>query len=188
MKSDATLIKEFLDGSYVSFNELYNRHHTKIKSVIYNKVKDQEAASDFAQETWIKIINSLKAGKYNEMSSFIGWTVIMAKNLVGDQFRKDKNIRSYSIDDCSDKNYTLYNIESASTNYVRNEDHKLMNDLVGKLAPVQQQVIKDNIYNDYSFKDIAEKYKISINTALGRKRYAINNLRRMYYIIQNSNI
>jgi RNA polymerase sigma factor (sigma-70 family) len=184
MKSDKILIEEYYHGNEKSFEILFLRHKSHVFSYIQCIVKDRDLANDFFQDTWIKVINSLKAGKYTEQGKFIGWVRFVAKNLIGDYFRKENKLHIQNI---SDKEYLIDNTvvwDLFTEKIEKQEDNRVIRMLIDKLNPDQRQVLMDVVFEGSSFKEVADKYKISINTALGRKRYAIKNLRTTYHKYQ----
>jgi len=180
MKSDEFLINDFLNGDLKGFETLFKRHRSSLYRYILKIIKDKELADDFCQDTWLKVFNSIKSGKYNEQGKFINWVKFLAKNLIGDYFRKVKKYPTISV------SYYGYSIENQFSydlfdNAIeRQEDLNIISELVNNLNHDQNKVILAVIFNDQSFKEFSQDNKLSINTALGRKRYAIKNLRKMY--------
>ncbi len=184
--SEAELIRSYLDGNEHSLCQLINRHKHKIFGFIISKIQDRDLAEDVFQDTFIKVINTLKRGKYNEEGKFLPWVMRIAHNLVIDHFRKsnrmpkfdtktDFDIFSVIKDEC-------LNVES---NLIKDQIEDDVKSLVKELPDDQREVLEMRIYNEYSFKEIAYKTDVSINTALGRMRYALINLRK---IIEERNI
>ncbi|MDA3894035.1 MAG: sigma-70 family RNA polymerase sigma factor [Salinivirgaceae bacterium] len=179
--SDYDLIKQYLGGNQSSFEFLINRHKSKVFSYILMVVKNRELAEDIFQDTFIKVIKSLHSGKYNEEGRFVSWVMRIAHNLVIDFYRKDKHLKTVSDDDTevplfNSAKYSDLNIEQELVVEQVHEDVKI---LVEKLPEEQKEVVKLRYYYDLSFKEIAEHTNVSINTALGRMRYAIINMRKL---------
>lgn len=181
---DRDLITEYISGNEKAFEVLLTRHKDKIYRFIYMKLRNQELANDVFQETFVKIIKTLKVGSYNEEGKFLSWAMRIAHNLVIDHFRKASKVRMISE---SSSNYDDFNIFSTLSQTDKNmeqsmsheELEKQMVELIDYLPETQRAILKMRIFQDMSFKDIAESEDISINTALGRMRYALINLRKM---------
>jgi RNA polymerase sigma-70 factor (ECF subfamily) len=181
---DRDLITEYIGGNEKAFEVLLARHKDKIYRFIYMKLRNQELANDVFQETFVKIIKTLKVGSYNEEGKFLPWAMRIAHNLVIDHFRKASKVRMISE---SSSNYDDFNIFSTLSQTDKNmeqsmsheELEKQMVELIDYLPETQRAILKMRIFQDMSFKDIAESEDISINTALGRMRYALINLRKM---------
>lgn len=181
---DRDLITEYISGNEKAFKVLLTRHKDKIYRFIYMKLRNQELANDVFQETFVKIIKTLKVGSYNEEGKFLPWAMRIAHNLVIDHFRKASKVRMISE---SSSNYDDFNIFSTLSQTDKNmeqsmsheELEKQMVELIDYLPETQRAILKMRIFQDMSFKDIAESEDISINTALGRMRYALINLRKM---------
>ena len=180
LKSDQDLIHQYIQGNETCLEELVRRHKSKIYTSIYLLVKDSYLAEDIFQDTFIKVINTLKAGKYNEEGKFLPWVMRIAHNLVIDYFRKEKrtplvtNVDGFDIFDV-----LQFNEESVEDRMVREQTHKDLKALIHLLPSEQKEVLIMRHYGELSFKEIAEITEVSINTALGRMRYALNNLRKM---------
>ena len=177
---DQVLIKKFLSGDNNSFEILLNRHKSKIFGYIMSKVKNSEVANDIFQDTFIKIINSLKRGRYNEVGKFLPWIFRIAHNLIIDHFRRQKNKNillkrdNFDIlDFVEDSSITIEN------SLIREEVYSDLKSLVELLPKSQKEVIHLRYFEEKSFKEIAKFCNISINTALGRMRYALINLRKL---------
>jgi RNA polymerase sigma factor (sigma-70 family) len=179
--SDQELIQQYLSGNNIAIENLINRHRTKVFTYIVLVVKNQQLAEDIFQDTFIKVIRSLVDGKYKDNGRFVSWVIRIAHNLIIDHFRKEKQINTLSNDDYeadifnskkfSDQNIEDLMIKDQITNDVRQ--------LVDELPEEQKQVILLRHYGGLSFKEIAEQTDVSINTALGRMRYALINLRKL---------
>ena len=184
---DYELVTKFIEGDQNSLELLINRHKNRVYTYILLIVKDQQLAEDIFQDTFIKVINSLKRGKYKEKGIFVSWVVRIAHNLIIDYFRKSKHLRTYSSEDgemdvFNSKKLADENIEDILIHDQISSDVRKLVDL---LPNEQKEVILLRHYGGLSFKEIAEQTNVSINTALGRMRYALINLRK---IIEEKNI
>lgn len=179
-KSDQDLVHQYLQGHEPSLEELIRRHKTKIYTSIYLLVKDSYLAEDIFQDTFIKVINTLKAGKYNEEGKFLPWVIRIAHNLVIDHFRKEKRAPVVTTVEGFDIFEVLkFYDESTEDKLIREQTHRDLRELIHLLPPEQKEVLIMRHYGELSFKEISEITDVSINTALGRMRYALNNLRKM---------
>lgn len=181
---DRDLISAYITGNERAFEVLLARHKDKIYRFIYMKLRNQELSNDVFQETFVKIINTLKIGSYNEEGKFLPWAMRIAHNLVIDHFRRTSKVRMISESSSSKDDYNIFNTLSQTDKSVLesmsyDELEKQMVDLIEYLPDTQRDILKMRIFQDMSFKDIAESEDISINTALGRMRYALINLRKM---------
>ncbi|WP_295653611.1 sigma-70 family RNA polymerase sigma factor [uncultured Mucilaginibacter sp.] len=179
-KSDQDLIHLYITGTEAGLSELIRRYQGKIYTSIYLLVKDEELAEDIFQDTFIKVIHTLKAGRYNEEGKFLPWVIRIAHNLVIDHFRKEK--RTPVINNGDD--FDIFEVlgrydESTEDRLVREQTYKDLKTLIHLLPSEQKEVLIMRHYGDLSFKEIADITDVSINTALGRMRYALNNLRKM---------
>ncbi len=180
LQSDQDLIHLYVNGNEGGLVELLRRYQSKIYTSIYLLVKDEDLAEDIFQDTFIKVINTLKAKKYNEEGKFLPWVSRIAHNLVIDHFRREKRAPMINNGDDFDIFEVLGNYdESMEDRLVREQTHKDLKTLIQKLPSEQKEVLLMRHFGDMSFKDIAEITGVSINTALGRMRYALNNLRKM---------
>ena len=177
---DAVLVREYASGNEWALAQLIERHQSRIFSFIFSKVKDRDLSDDLFQETFIKVINTIRKDNYNEEGKFLPWVLRIAHNLVIDHFRKSNKVQfqrdqeEYSI--FSRVEDPAMNIESQMiTEQIEDDLHTL----ILRLPDDQQEIIRLRLYDDLSFKEIAELSGISINTALGRMRYAVINLRKM---------
>jgi RNA polymerase sigma factor (sigma-70 family) len=179
--NDNELVQRFIEGDQNSLEILIHRHKSRVYSYILLIVKNQELAEDIFQETFIKVIRSLKRGKYVENGKFISWVLRISHNLIIDHFRKEKlqgtiSNDSLEIDVFNSRKFSEETIEDQMVN------NQILNEvkyLVKELPEDQQQVIFMRHYMGLSFKEIAEQTGVSINTALGRMRYALINLRKL---------
>jgi len=179
--SDNELVQQFIKGDQKSLEILINRHKGRIFSYILLIVKNQELAEDIFQETFIKVIRSLKRGKYVENGKFVSWVLRIGHNLIIDHFRKVKLQGTVSNDstDIDIFNSQKFSEETVEDQMVIDQILNDVKDLVKELPEDQQQVIYMRHYMGLSFKEIAEQTDVSINTALGRMRYALINLRKL---------
>ncbi len=179
-KSDQDLVHQYIQGHESSLEELIRRHKTKIYTSIYLLVKDSYLAEDIFQDTFIKVINTLKAGKYNEEGKFLPWVIRIAHNLVIDHFRKEKRTPVVTTVEGFDIFEVLkFYDESTEDKMIREQTHRDLRELIHLLPAEQKEVLIMRHYGELSFKEISEITDVSINTALGRMRYALNNLRKM---------
>jgi len=181
---DAQLVSNYVNGCEKSLEILVNKHKFKLYNFIYSKVLNKDNAEDLFQETFIKVIKTLKRGVYNEEGKFLPWIMRIAHNLVIDFFRKNKRFPSF------DKNekYDIFQLIKDENPSIEKHliDKQILKDLkkiIIKLPQDQKEVLNMRLYKEMSFKEISETTGVSINTALGRMRYAIINLRKL--IIEN---
>ena len=180
IKSDQDLIKSYLSGNETAFEILIAKHKDKVFAFILSKIKNYNLSHDIFQDTFIKVINSLKRGKYNEEGKFVPWVMRIAHNLVIDHCRMQKKTRSIA----PTKDFDIFDVisdndKNAEENMIDNQISSDVRKLIEKLPEDQKEVLKMRYYRDLSFKEIAEITDVSINTALGRMRYAIINLRKL---------
>lgn len=178
--SDQELIHLYISGNEGGLTELIRRYQSKIYTSIYLLVKDEYLAEDIFQDTFIKVINTLKAGKYNEEGKFLPWVARIAHNLVIDHFRREKRTPLVS----NGEDFDIFDVlghcdESMEDRMIREQTYTDLKKLIHLLPSEQKEVLIMRHYGDLSFKQIADITDVSINTALGRMRYALNNLRRM---------
>ncbi|MGY3053497.1 RNA polymerase sigma factor (sigma-70 family) [Pedobacter sp. UYEF25] len=178
--NEQELVRLYITGNELALEELIIRHKTKIFTSIYLMVKDQYLAEDIFQEAFIKVINTLRSGKYNEEGKFLPWVMRIAHNLVIDHFRKEKRTPVITSSDSLDVLNTLHCYdENIEEKMLKEQGHKDLKSLIRNLPEEQKEVLLMRHYADLSFKDIAYVTDVSINTALGRMRYALSNLRKM---------
>jgi len=178
--NDQDLIKLYLNGEESVLEELLRRHKSKIYTSIYLLVKDQYLAEDIFQDAFIKVINTLRSGKYNEEGKFLPWVMRIAHNLVIDYFRREKRAPVITSADGTDVFSTLqFFEENAEDRILREQTHMDLRSMIRLLPEDQKEVLIMRHYADLSFKEIADLTGVSINTALGRMRYALSNLRKM---------
>lgn len=178
--TDQVLIKNYINGNERSFEILLDRHRNKVYTHIYLMVRDNDLADDIFQDAFIKVINTLKCGKYNEEGKFLPWVIRIAHNLVIDHFRKAKKMPKVREDDEYSPFATIeLDDPNVQDEMITEQIHADLKDLVELLPDEQKEMIVLRHYMGMSFKDIAERTNVSINTALGRMRYALINLRKM---------
>jgi len=181
--TDEMLVDMYIKGNDNAFDVLMKRYESKVYSYIYYSVKNQEMAEDLFQEVFMKIIVRLRSGKYQENGKFYAWVMRVAHNLIIDTFRKETDEKIISNDETEQD---LFNDPSLAVNDNREQEmiqEQMVSDikeLIAKLPENQRQVLLMRYYEDMSFKEIAQQTNCSINTALGRMRYALINLKKMY--------
>jgi len=180
-KTDYELVQEFIGGSQSGIEILIKRHKNRVYTYIMLMVKNGQLAEDIFQDTFIKVIHSLKAGKYKDNGRFLSWVIRIAHNLVIDHFRKEKQMNMLSNDDTvvdlfNNRKLADKNVEE---NLIYDQVCNDIRALIEKLPDDQKEVILLRHYGDLSFKEIADQTGVSINTALGRMRYALINLRKL---------
>lgn len=178
---DNILIQQYLVGNNEAFETLLSRYKQRIYSFIYSKVKDRELTDDIFQDTFIKVIKTLKKGTYNDEGRFLSWVMRIAHNLIVDHFRRKQRMPKYESHNAEkDVFYRVseptQNIEDFLINTQIKED---LNALILELPDNQYEVLHMRLYQDMSFKEIAERTNVSINTSLGRMRYGLINLRKL---------
>jgi len=178
--SDKELISAYISGKESCINEIIQRHQARVLGYIVMSVKDRDIAEDIFQDTFIKVINKLKVGAYVEEGKFISWVLRIAHNLVIDHFRRTSRVRMVR----SNSEFDIFNTievfdENAEDKIIEKQTHDKVRSLVELLPDTQREVLKMRHYSEMSFKDIAETTGVSINTALGRMRYALINLRKL---------
>ncbi len=181
IQTDNELIRQFIDGRQSSIEELIHRYKNQVYTYINLLVKNQALAEDILQDSFIKVIKSLKTGKYQENGKFLSWVLRISHNLVIDHYRKAKQINTISNDryDTDLFNSTKFSDDTIEDKMIDNQITDEVKALIEQLPDDQKQVIYLRHYADLSFKEIAEQTNVSINTALGRMRYALINLRKM---------
>tara|TARA_A100001035_G_scaffold74102_1_gene56807 strand:- start:320 stop:907 length:588 start_codon:yes stop_codon:yes gene_type:complete len=180
VKSDKILVCNYLNGCNQSFEKLLTRHKNRVFGFIMSKIKNKDLADDLFQDTFVKVVNSLQKGKYNEEGKFLPWVMRIAHNLIIDHFRREKKNKKISNSSDFDIFDFISNGErTQDEDMIRKRVYKDLNDLVEFLPSNQKNVLKMRYYEDLSFKKISQKTDVSINTALGRMRYAILNLRNL---------
>ncbi|HQV51869.1 MAG: sigma-70 family RNA polymerase sigma factor [Flavobacteriales bacterium] len=180
VSTDQQLVRAYLEGSEAAFETLLLRHKRKVWSHVYLLVRDRELTEDIFQEAFIKVVNTLKNGKYNEEGKFLPWVIRIAHNLVIDHFRRNKKMKLVRSNEDHDVFATIAqpgkNVEQRMVNVQIDAD---VRKLIESLPDEQREVVIMRTYLSMSFKEISEQTDVSINTALGRMRYALINMRRM---------
>lgn len=179
--SDKELIRKYLEGNHVALEKLISKHEKRIFAYIFMVVKDKDIAEDIFQDAFIKVINTLRAGNYKEEGKFLQWVMRISHNLIIDHFRREKRIPviNNSSDDFDIFDTIQMEAPSVEEAMVTEQIHKDVRQIVEFLPDEQKEVLKMRHYGNMSFKDIAEQTDVSINTALGRMRYALINLRKL---------
>jgi RNA polymerase sigma factor (sigma-70 family) len=182
--SDKELVSIYLDGKMNALETLVSRHRDRIYTFIISKVRQQALAEDIFQDTFFKVINSLKKGKYNEEGKFLPWVMRIAHNLVIDHFRKAKRMPIAGKPKNDEDTFDIFDVigngeQSKEEVMMVGEQHDQLRLMIQELPEEQKEVLMMRHYEELSFKEIAEKTGVSINTALGRMRYALINLRKM---------
>lgn len=179
-RSDYELVQAYINGEREVFDTLVARHQQKLYNYIYSVVKDRDASDDIFQETFIKVINVLRSGTYREEGKFVQWIMRIAHNLTIDYFRKEQKMKYVRSNDEVNVFDVIGNFEdSIETVIIKKQINKDIRSLIKQLPEEQRRVLIMRHYADMSFKEIAEKTGVSINTALGRMRYALLNMRRL---------
>ena len=179
--SDSELVSLYIRGDEKAFEKLVLRHKSRIYTTIYLIVKDQYVAEDLMQDTFIKSVDTIKSGRYNEEGKFLPWIIRIAHNLAIDYFRRDKRYPNVVFEDGSNVFNTLdFSEDSVESIQIRQETHEQLREMIQRLPDVQRQVLIMRHYEDMSFQEIADATGVSINTALGRMRYALINLRKQF--------
>jgi len=177
---DAVLVKNYLNGDESALSSLIERHQSKIYGFIYSKINDRDLSDDIFQDTFIKVIKTLKTKSYNEEGKFLPWVMRIAHNLVVDYFRKAKKMPFLrETEEFSIFNYMTDNSQTIENQMISDQVEVDLTRLLNELPDDQKEVILMRMYQDLSFKEIAELTGVSINTALGRMRYALLNLRKI---------
>ena len=179
--SDTILIAEFISGNSKSFSILLDRYQKRVYGFIFSKIQDPDLADDIFQDTFIKVIKNLRLGKYNDEGRFLSWVIRIAHNLIMDHYRKTKRIpkqeskiENFDVLDCLVEKSS--SVEESLIKMQINTDLSL---LIEELPENQKEVLRMRLFQDMSFKEIGDHTGVSINTALGRMRYAVINLRKM---------
>ncbi|KAF0130361.1 MAG: RNA polymerase sigma-70 factor [Bacteroidetes bacterium] len=179
--SDKELVESYLNGNQSSFEILLNRHQSRVFAYIHMLVKDRQLADDIFQDTFIKVIRTLKGGSYNEEGKFIQWVMRIAHNLIIDHFRKAKRLpmTDSAPDDFRIADQLGLSDKSIEEHIITEQIHEDIRKMIDFLPEEQREVLYLRLYSEMSFKDIADMTNVSINTALGRMRYALINMRKM---------
>lgn len=178
--NESELVSAYIRGDENAFNILVDRYKAKIYTTIYLVVKDPYIAEDLMQDTFIKAVKTLRSGRYNEEGKFLPWILRIAHNLAIDHFRRAKRYPSVVFEDGSSVFNSLnFSEGSVETKQVKKETHDHLRSLIKQLPDQQREVLIMRHYEEMSFQEIADATGVSINTALGRMRYALINLRKM---------
>lgn len=177
---DSVLVSNYIKGDECALGTLIERHKQRIYSFIYSKVLDRDITEDIFQDTFIKVIKTLKKGNYNEEGKFLPWVMRISHNLVIDHFRKNNRMPKYE----NNSDFNIFSVLSdtnlnAENRIIKTQVEHDVRRLVDELPEDQKEVLLMRMYQDMSFKEISEKTGVSINTALGRMRYALINLRKV---------
>lgn len=183
---DPILVQNYISGDEKALEILINKHNQRITSFIYSKVLDRAIAEDIFQDTFIKVINTLKRGAYNEEGKFLPWVMRIAHNLIIDHFRRNKRMPKFE----GTGDFNIFSVLGddkldAERQIIKDQIENDLGLLIEELPDDQKEVLIMRMYRDMSFKEISENTGVSINTALGRMRYALINLRK---IIEKNNI
>jgi RNA polymerase sigma factor (sigma-70 family) len=178
--TDAVLVSAYIEGDESALSDLVTRHKQRIFSFIYSKVFDRDITEDIFQDTFIKVIRTLKRGAYNEEGKFLPWVMRIAHNLVIDHFRKNNRMPKFE----NSGDFNIFSVLSDSSlnaekSMIKGQVENDVRRLIEELPEDQKTVLLMRIYRDMSFKEISEQTGVSINTALGRMRYALINLRKV---------
>jgi RNA polymerase sigma-70 factor (ECF subfamily) len=178
--TDAVLVRAYVGGDESALSDLVTRHKQRIFSFIYSKVYDRDITEDIFQDTFIKVIRTLKRGAYNEEGKFLPWVMRIAHNLVIDHFRKNNRMPKFE----NSGDFNIFSVLSDSSlnaekSMIKGQVEDDVRRLIEELPEDQKAVLLMRIYKDMSFKEISEQTGVSINTALGRMRYALINLRKV---------
>ena len=185
LADDNQLVLDYLNGNEAALSELVQRHKKKIYSYIFMIVKNKELTEDIFQDTFFKVINSLKLGQYYEDGKFLAWTLRIAHNLVIDHYRRIKKMPTVPniINDDGEEIdiFSLLNIPQQNNYSIeKTEFKKDIRTLIEELSDEQKEVVMMRVYYDMSFKEIADLTQVSVNTSLGRMRYALINLKKKF--------
>ena len=179
--TDQELVQAYIKGDQSAIEILINRHRSKVFTYILLTIKNHQLAEDLFQETFIKVIQSLRGGRYRDNGRFLSWVIRIAHNLIIDHFRKEKQMNAVSNDDTE---VDLFNSKKLSDDnieelIVSSQIRAEIRSLINELPDDQREVVLLRHYGGLSFKEIADQTDVSINTALGRMRYALINLRKL---------
>lgn len=178
---DSVLVQMYISGNEDALATLINRYQSRIFGFIYSKVNDRDIADDYFQETFIRVINTLKSKKYyDEKGKFLSWVLRIANNLIVDDFRKNKNIKMLR----DTEEFSIFSIikdatPSVESNLISTQIGYDLRKIIEELPLEQQEVLKMRFFQEMTFKEISEATNVSMNTSLGRMRYAINNMRKI---------
>lgn len=177
--NDSQLLSQYMSGNEEAFGILVTRHQDRVLTTIYLIVKDQYLAEDLTQEVFIKVIRTIQSGKYNEEGKFLPWVLRIAHNIAIDHFRKEKRYPTIVMEDGSNVFNSLdFSDSSFEEVQIKEDTHNLLKGFIKELPELQREVLVMRHYMQMSFQEIADITGVSINTALGRMRYALINLRK----------
>lgn len=181
---DRALVSQYLNGNEKAFETLLMRHKDRIYNYIHMKIRDTALSQDIFQDTFIKVVKTLKKGKYNEEGKFLPWAMRIAHNLMIDHFRKANKVRMISESSSKSDDFNIFSVleledDNVEDSITKSELEQQMVELIDHLPNAQRDILQMRIFKGMSFKDIADKEGISINTALGRMRYALINMRKL---------
>ena len=178
---DSTLITQFITGNSQSFSILVDRYQKRVYGFIFSKVKDADLADDVFQDTFVKVIKNLRLGKYKDHGRFLSWVMRIAHNIIIDHFRKINRLPKYDSkhDDLDILDRLIEKSNSIEDLIIETQIHADLSILIDELPKTQREVLRMRLFQEMSFKDIGEQTGVSINTALGRMRYALLNLRKL---------
>ena len=178
--SDSTLVRDYIQGKEAALGVLIKRHQQRLYSFIYSKIQDRDITEDVFQDTFIKVIKTLKKGNYNEEGKFLPWVMRICHNLVIDHFRKSNRMPTFKNTD----EFDIFSVIgdgnlNAEKKLIQEQIYNDIREVVNELPEEQKEVLVMRMYKDMSFKEISENTGVSINTALGRMRYALINMRKL---------
>ena len=179
--SDSTLITQFISGNNQSFSILVDRYQKRVYGFIFSKVKDANLADDVFQDTFVKVIKNLRLGKYKDHGRFLSWVMRIAHNIIMDHFRKINRLPKYDSkhEDLDLLDRLIEKSNSIEELIIETQIQADLSILIDELPKTQREVLRMRLFQEMSFKDIGEQTGVSINTALGRMRYALLNLRKL---------
>jgi len=178
--SDAILVQQYIAGDEMSLSQLVERHQSRIYGFIYSKLNDRDLCDDIFQDTFIKVIRTLKTKTYNEEGKFLPWVIRIAHNLIVDHYRKNKKMpMTRETEEYSIFEFLKDNSSTIEGQMITEQVEVDLKRLIEELPIDQKEVLVMRMYEDLSFKEISEQTGVSINTALGRMRYALMNLRKL---------
>lgn len=180
-RSDDELIAAYLKGDNLSFDALLERYKQKLFAYILSTVHREDLADDIFQDTFVKAIVCMRKGRYKMNGKFYSWLLCIAHNVIIDNFRYEQSVEGLNRSEINDHLYTDNGLDGTPSEIELERENSLnqLNELIGQLPENQQEVLRMRVYENKSFKDIAEQTGTSVNTALGRMHYAVNNMKRM---------
>ncbi len=183
-RSDKELIISYLNGDSYSFDQLFTKHHLRVYNFILSKVKCQAIADDILQDTFMKVIKTLHDGNYKEEGKFLPWVMRIAYNLIIDHFRLSKKMQYVRAKGEDEEGMDVLELleeidQSIEDVMVEEQIHENLKNIIALLPDEQREVLEMRHFHGMSFQDIAEETEVSINTALGRMRYALMNIRKL---------